>query len=236
MTSARILFIRGIAVVAKGGKLSAMKSAIFAAFLVLCAAPLAGQAPASPAAKTHIDPLGFSYSVPADWELIDLQPALPAVRQQLDKGASAGEKKGMECTQVTFGARHGNPSAVIIIVALPYDCFGHKMTDSDLPAFGLGSAEGLKKSWNTVDPVYGAYTLGSYSVWIERATGNPIGHPELVRTIEVVCGILKSAGVCWMTMAVDDASLKVFEQGQVVLDSDSPVALVPPEALAKKLR
>lgn len=212
-----------------------MKNAIFAALFVFCAASLAGQTLPSAAQTTHVDPLGFSYSLPADWEQVDMQPALPALRQQLDKDAtSASEKKGLDCAQLDFGARRGDPPSAIIVVALRYDCYGQTMTDSDLPAFGLGTAQGLKQSWNVDNPVYGAYTLGSHSVWIERATGSPIGHPDMVRSVEAVCTLLKNGAVCWMAMAVDDASMKDFEHGQVVLDNDPPVALVPPGALTKK--
>jgi hypothetical protein len=212
-----------------------MKFPQLTALLALCAAPLAGQAPASPAVQTHTDPVGFSYTLPADWQMLDAQPALPAVRQQLDKDATTeGEKKGLACVQVAFMARQGDPPSVIVAVTLPFDCFGLKMTNSDLPAFAMGTAEGLKKSWNIVDPQYGAYTLGSHSTWIERATGSPIGQPESQRTVEVVCTMLQNGAACWMVFAASDASLRAFEQAPVVLDGDAPAALVPATAFQVK--
>lgn len=211
-----------------------MKNPIFAALLVLCAAPLAGQAPASAAKQTHVDPLGFSYSVPADWELVDVQPSIPALREQAGRDAtSEEEKKGVNCAQLPFMARRGNPSSVIEVVAMPYDCFGQKMTDSDLPGIGAGMTEGVRKSFNVVDPAYGDYTLGSHRVWIERSVGNFLSVPDRKVEFEAVCTLLKSGVVCWMAFVTDDASLRDFEQGQVVLEGDTPVALVPPDAFKR---
>jgi len=212
-----------------------MKNPIFAALLMLCAASLAGQTPASSAVKTHADPLGFSYSLPADWNLIDVQPSLPAIRQQVgSEVTSTEEKKGAECAQVPFLARRGDPPSVVEIVTMGFDCFGQKMTQKDLPGVGMGMAEGVKKSFNIVDPVYGAYTLGSHPIWIERASGNFLNSPDRKVEFEAVCAVLKSGVACWMAFLADDASLKAFEQGQVVLEDDTPVALVPPDALTKK--
>jgi hypothetical protein len=212
-----------------------MKNAIFAALLVLCAASLAGQAPASAAPKTYTDPLGFSYSLPADWELVDMQPALPAIRQQMgNEATSAEEKKGTDCAQVPFLARRGDPLSIVEIVTLSFDCFGQKMTDKDLPGVGMGMAEGVKKGFNIVDPAYGAYTLGSHPIWIERAVGNFTNSPDTKVEFEAVCAVLKRGVACWMAFAADDASLKVFERGRVVFDDDAPAALVPPDALTKK--
>jgi hypothetical protein len=212
-----------------------MKTICFAAPLFLGSALLAAQAPAPAAAQTHTDPLGFSYSLPADWELLDMQPAIPAIRQQFEKDATTqSEKKGLECVQITFTARHGDPPSAILAVTLPFDCLGMTMKDSDLPAFGMGTAEGLKKSWTIADPHYGAYTLGTHSMWIERATGSPIDHPEVQRTLEVVCGLLKKGAVCWMAFAADDASLKLFEQSPVTIENSDATALVPANAFATK--
>jgi len=72
---------------------SRMKNHLFAALLILCAVPLAAQAPATsaiapipppppPDAQTHSSDLGFSYSLPSDWEVVDTTPMLPAVLQK----------------------------------------------------------------------------------------------------------------------------------------------------------
>jgi hypothetical protein len=235
--------MRNVAIFPESGKLAPMKTIYLAVLLALSAAFLAAQTPVSPAAQapvspatqTHSDPVGYSYTLPADWQMLDMQPALPALRQQFEKDATTEvEKKGLECVQVAFTARRGDPPSVILAVTYSFDCVGMTMKDSDLPAFAMGTAAGLKKTWNIVDPYYGAYMLGSHSMWIERAKGNPIDHPETQKTLEVVCGILKKGAVCWMAFAVDDASLKTFEQAPVVFDGDAHAALVPHDALTKK--
>jgi hypothetical protein len=192
-------------------------------------------APAAPEIKTHVSQLGFSYSVPTDWEVVDAQGSLPKAKAEADKNATSDEeKKGLECVQVAFSARRGEPASVLVAVALPFDCFGQQMTEKDLPGFAEGASEGLKQSFDVGDPISGNYTLGSHSMWIERAKGNPKGHPELAYTVEIACGLLKKAAVCWMAMAADDSALRVFEQGAVTLDGESAEALVPPNAFEKK--
>jgi hypothetical protein len=216
-----------------------MKTRLFAALLILCAATLTAQAPATPAgtpvAQTHSSDLGFSYSIPSDWEVVDTNQTLPAVRQKVEnEAASEGERKGAACAQVALTARHGVPASVIVVVALPYACFGQEMTGKDLPDFASGASEGLKKSFNLADPIRGAYSLGTHSVWIERARGTVIGHVDTTYTVETVCSILKKGAVCWMTMAADDAALQTFEHGAVTLDDDAAAALVPAGAFQKK--
>jgi hypothetical protein len=76
--------------------------------------------------------------------------------------------------------------------------------------------------------------LGSHSLWIERAKGNPKGHPEMPYTLEIACSLLKKAAVCWMTVAGDAQALKEFEGTAVVLDGDSYSGLVPATAFDKK--
>jgi hypothetical protein len=212
-----------------------MKTSMFAALLVLCAVPLAAQAPAASAgnsvAQVHSSDLGFSYSIPSDWEVVDTKPTLPAVKQEVGKTAtSEGEKLGIACTQVALTARHGDPASVIVVVVLPYDCFGQTLTDKDLPAFASGVAEGMKKSFDIQDPAYGAYSIGTHSVWIERAEGTLIAHPDIKRKLETVCGVLKKGAVCWMALAADDAALQTFEHGAVTMDDDAAAALVPANA------
>jgi hypothetical protein len=212
-----------------------MKTRLFTALLALCAASLAAQTPATPAAQAHTSDLGFSYSVPSDWEVVDTKPTLPAVRQKVENEAvSEDEKKGAACAQVVLTARHGDPASVIVVVALPFACFGQQLTDKDLPSFASGASEGLKKSFNLTDPLRSAYTLGTHSVWIERANGTLIGHTDTKYTVETVCSILKKGAVCWMSMAAAGAALQSFEQGAVTLDGETSVALVPSDAFQKK--
>jgi hypothetical protein len=216
-----------------------MKTRLFAALLVLCAVPLAAQAPATsagtPVAQTHTSDLGFSYVIPSDWEVVDTKPTLPAVRQKVEnEAASADERKGAACTQVALTARHGDPASVVVVVALPFDCFGQTFTDKDLPAFASGVAEGMKKSFDIQDPAYGAYTIGTHSLWIERAEGTLIAHPDIKRKLETVCSVLKKGAVCWMALAADDAAMQTFERGAVTLDDDAAAALVPSNAFQQK--
>lgn len=213
-----------------------MKPRLLIAFLAFCCIPLLAQAPAtSPAIQTHTSDIGFSYGVPADWEVVDTQPSLPVVKQQQAQTATTeDEKKGIACVQIALTAKHGSPASVVVIVDLPFDCFGQTMTEKDLPGFASGASEGLKRTFEISDPVYGAYSLGTHSVWVERATGSLIGHPEVKYTIETVCSVLKKGAVCWMAMAADDAELQIFENGAVTLDGEAPAALVPANAFQKK--
>lgn len=213
-----------------------MMTRLFAAVFVLSSAPLLAQAPASaPAAQPHSSEIGFSYSIPADWEVVDTKLTLPEVRQKVENEAtSEDEKRGAACAQVALTARHGAPASVVVVVALPFACFGQQMTDKDLPGFASGASEGLKKSFDISSPVHGAYSLGTHNLWIERATGTLIGRPEMKYTVETVCSILKKGAVCWMAMAADDLSLQTFEHGSVTLDGESAAALVPADAFVKK--
>jgi hypothetical protein len=131
-------------------------------------------------------------------------------------------------------ARHGLPPSVILVVALPYACFGQTMTDKDLPGFAQGASEGLRKSFDLADPIYSAYTLGAHSMWIERAKGTVIGHAEVQYTVEMVCSTLKKGAICWMALAKDDEALKIFEHSAVILDGEAQPALVPETAFAHK--
>jgi hypothetical protein len=123
---------------------------------------------------------------------------------------------------------------VVVVVALPFECFGQTMTEKDLPGFASGASEGLKNTFDISSPVYGAYTLGSHSMWAERAIGTVKDHPEIKYTVETVCGVLKKGAVCWMTAAADDAGLQAFEQGSVTLDGEAASVLVPATGFDKK--
>ena len=216
-----------------------MKGRLFTALLVLCGAPLLAQAPAAapPAAatRTHTNDVGFSYSFPADWEVVDMSSTLPAAQQQAQQNATSDdEKRGAACTQIALSARHGSPASTVVAVVLPFACLGAEMTDKDLPGMGSGAMEGIQQNFDLAEPVYGVYSLGAHSVWIERAKGTLKGHPEVQYTVETACSILKKGAVCWMAMAADDAALQAFEHGGVTLDSEAPTPLVPADAFVKK--
>ena len=219
--------------------LAPMKTLLTLAFLFPCTLSLArGQSsvasPAPAPSDAHASELGFSYSMPRDWEVIDSKASLPVAKQQAsEKANSEEEKKGLACVEIELTARHGQPASVVVEVALPFDCYGQQMSEKDLPGFASGAAEGLKQSFDVAEPAYGTYTLGSHNLWIERAKGTPKGHPELPYTVEIACSLLKKAAVCWMAMAADDAALHVFEGGAVVLDGEAEKALVPETAFTK---
>ncbi len=213
-----------------------MKARYLAPLLVFCCVPLAAQSPAPAATgQTRASQLGFTYSLPANWEVVDAAPMLPAARQQVEQGASSeDEKKGAACSELPLTARHGTPPSVIVVVAMPFDCFGQSMSQQDLAGFGLGAAQGITQNFNVTDTAYGAYTLGSHNFWIERAKGSPKSNPSVQATIEIACSILKKAAVCWMAMAVDADGLRAFEDGAVTLEGEPATALVPADAFTKK--
>ncbi len=131
-------------------------------------------------------------------------------------------------------ARHGNPASVVVVVALPFSCYGQTMTASDLENFGEGAAEGMKQTFDVTGPLQSTYSLGSHTVWIERAKGTPKNHTESSFTFEIACAVLEKGAACWMTMAADAGSLKAFEQGTVSLDGETPRALVPANVFLPK--
>ena len=225
-----------------------MRNLLAAAMLVLGCAPLLGQASAgtsnrpaapaktaAPAPQTSNSDIGFSYSLPAEWETVPEPPPPAPSPEVIANPKLAIVKKGTACVQVAFTARHGTPASVVVVVALPFACFGQTMTAGDLPGFGAGAAEELKETFEVAaDPVQGKYSLGSHGAWIERAKGTPKGHPESEYTFEMVCTVLEKGAACWMAMAADDASLQGFEQGAVSLDGEPATALVPASALPSK--
>jgi hypothetical protein len=104
------------------------------------------------------------------------------------------------------------------------------MTAKDLANFGAGVAGGMKQTFEITEPVEANYSLGSHTMWIERAKGTPKHRTESLFTFEIACTVLKKGAACWMTMAADASSLEAFEQGAVSLESDAPAALVPASA------
>jgi hypothetical protein len=201
---------------------------------MLCAARLGAQVPA-PASEIHTSAIGYGYSLPSTWDVVSTSPTLAGVKEQAQQNAASDdEKKGVACVQIAFTARHGDPTSVLVVVELPFACFGQSMTQKDLPGFAQGASEGIKQSFDIGEPVYGDYSLGSHSMWIERAKGAPKGHPEVPYTVEVTCTLLKKGAVCWMALAASDEALKVFEGGAVTLERETPTPLVPANAFEKK--
>lgn len=245
-----------------------MRTRLFATLFVLCAVPLAAQAPATPdsapipapqtvapipipppppdaasnpipppppaEAQAHSSDLGFSYSLPSDWEVMDTPPMLPALLQKAAKEYGNETEKMAACLQIPLTAHHGNPTSVIVVAGLSFDCVGHVYTTADIPSIASNVTDNLKKNIQIDSPVNNTYTLGTHSMWIQRASGSLVGHPEIKRTMETVCSVLKKGVVCWMTLAADDDALQTFENGAVTLDGEDSMSLIPADALQTK--
>jgi len=200
----------------------------------LCCATLAAQSGAAAAADAPgvadtESAIGYSYTLPPDWVVIRAAPA----PHPAPGSSPLLPKKGTACTDVAETARHGEPASVIVIVDLPFKCFGETMTADDLAGFGSGAADGIKQDFDLMDAVPATYTLGSHPFWIERAKGNPKGRAQPQYTVEIACSLLKNGAVCWMVMAADEASLRVFEQTPVALDGEAATPLVPESAFSE---
>jgi hypothetical protein len=222
-----------------------------ALFLVLYSVSLAAQAPAAtpsasspatsgansttapkpavPALPPEIKDtdIGFSYSLPANWEMQASQPAKPDVPYP----SVVAPKKGNACAQVELTARDGTPYSVVVVIGLPFDCYGQTLTEKNIQDLAAGAAEGLKQTFDVANPVESSYTLGSHSMWLERASGTVKGQPDAKYTLEIACTLLTKGEACWLTMAADAAHLETFEQQPVTLEGDAFDALVPAGAV-----
>jgi hypothetical protein len=207
-----------------------MKAIPLGLLLVLAGAALA-QAPQT-ATRTFRSHFGFSYAIPTDWDVVDYSAA--AKEEARESAPDEEDKKGLECTVMGLQAKHGAPASMIVEVALPFDCFGQVMQASDLPGFAAGASAALQQNFDVAQPMYGTYTRGTHSFWIERANATLKQQPAMAYTIEIACTIGKKAAVCWMNMAADNSALAVFERGMVSVDGDAPEALVPENAFDKK--
>ncbi len=202
-----------------------MGRSVILVLLAACCAALAAQQPARTAADQDAA-IDFQSTLPPDWTVIAPRPPQATPSAQLSP-------KGTACIHVAQTARHGDPASVIVIVELPFACFGQTMEAGDLPGFGSGAADGLKQVFDLTNPVVGTYALGSHSFWIERAKGNPKGQAGVQYTMEIACSVLKKGAVCWMAMAADEASLRAFEQMPVALDGEAATPLVPSISFSK---
>jgi hypothetical protein len=184
---------------------------------------------AAPAASPQVNDtkIGFSYSLPAGWETQASAPAKPDVPYPTVEAP----KKGNACAQVELTARQGTPFSVVVVVGLPFDCYGQTLTKQNMADFTAGASEGLKQTFDVMNPVLSSYTLGSHNMWVERASGTVKGQPESKYTLEVACTLLAKGAACWMTMAADAAHLEAFEQEPVTLGGDAFDAIVPANAI-----
>ncbi len=190
------------------------------------ATPLPAAVPAQPP-QVEDSKVGFSYSLPADWQLVAPTPVRKATEPFPDLATA---KKGDACIETEFTAKRGSPASVVVVTALPFACYGHTMKASDLGSLGAGAVEGLERTFSAHDSVQGNYTLGGHTIWIERAKGTPKGHEKVSFVFETVCTVLAGGAVCWMTAAADWNSLHDFEQAPVTLDGQRFAALVPVNA------
>jgi len=181
---------------------------------------------------TRTSELGFSFTVPAGWDVMETSAV--AKEQARQNAKTEEDKKGLACVDIGFTARRGDPPSVMTEVALPFDCYGQQMTEADLPSFASSASAGLEQNFDLGEPVYGVYRSGTHGFWIERVKGTVKGQGAIGFTIEIACSVTKKAAVCFMAMASNDSSLAAFEQMPVSLDGDPPVALVPANAFEKK--
>lgn len=195
--------------------------------LLVCL-PLAAQAP-----HVHTDALGFTYSLPEDWQIVVPKPPVPPPAGKQPLNAPDEVRKGLDCVNVPLTATHGSPPSVIVIVTLPYDCFGQTMSPQDLEGFGSGVTEGLKRTFDILNPVEAAYTLVGHSMWIERVKATPKGKSAPQFTIETACTLLKKGAVCWMAQASDQPGLAEFEHAPVTLEGVLAKQLVPANVFVK---
>jgi hypothetical protein len=193
--------------------------------------------PMPQASPAHTSPLGFSYGLPADWQVIEF-PESPSVREMKQKtqpkATDGDEKRGLGCTQVALTGRRGDPPSTVIVVQLPFDCVGGAVTEADLPRIADGASAQLRQGLKYTDDRRGTYSLGQHHMWIERSKGPQKGYGKIPYITEITCTLLKKGAVCWMAVAADDASLQAFEQSAVTLEDGAPVALVPATAFDKK--
>ena len=206
-----------------------------AAILILLLACSGTALRAQPAAGAQSADLGFTYSVPHDWEVLSAPPTVSQTKAAASQTAGTEEeKKGLACLEPVLTARDSKSGSILSVEALPFACFGQAMTNDDLPGFAAGAPEVLKQNFDLGEPVTATYVLGTHSMWIERARATLKDHPEMPFTVEIACGLLKKAAVCWLAVAGNDDALHAFERGAVVLDGESVAALVPATAFGKK--
>lgn len=213
-----------------------MKPAIFIVVLVASGTALWAQAPAAQTtAAIQGSDLGFTYNVPTQWEILSTPPTMAAVRSEASQNAATDEeKKGVACLEAVLTARDRTSGSILSVQALPFACFGKTMTSEELPGFAAGAPEVLKQSFDLGQPITATYSLGTHSMWAERASATLKDHPEVPFTVEIACGLLKKAAVCWMAVAGNEDALHAFERSTVVLDGESAGALVPATIFDKK--
>jgi len=212
-----------------------MKASFLILVLILWGARGVTQAPVVKSeTQTYSSDVGFSYTLPADWEVVDMSAALKAEQERTNGGAAGEqEKRGVGCLQIAMTAHHGAPASMIVAMALPASCVGLQMSEKDLPGFGTGAWQGMQQQFDVGEPVEAAYSLGSHRAWAARLAATLKDDSHRPFTLETVCALLKKGAVCWMTLAADNDALTTFEQGLATLDGETPVPLVPKNTFPK---
>lgn len=182
---------------------------------------------------TPANDLGYIYRLPDDWQIVSPSAAHPPQQQEDEKTPGAELRKGLACVEVELTARHGDPPTVVVVVGLPFACYGETITEQELPGFGVGAAEGLKQTLEITNPITASYRLAGHQMWLQRARATPKGKTAPGYTVEIACTLLNKGAVCWMTQAADEPSLRIFERSPVTLDGDSFPALVPADTFEK---
>lgn len=189
----------------------------------------------APAFTVYSDESGFSFSYPSDWEVVDSKPLLPVAQMQArERATSAAERQGASCTQLALILSKPSAQARIVVLTIAYDCVGGIIKQSDLAAVGTGISAGMKKSMLITEPTYAAYRLGTHEMWVERANGSPLTHPESKSSVETVCTMLKKSLVCWMDVSGTAEGIAALDNATVTLEGERASALVPPSAFHKR--
>ena len=153
-----------------------MKLPVFTLLIALGAASLLAQAPEQPAAGPPSSDLGFTYSVPHNWEVLSAPETMAQKKAEASRNAvSEEEKKGLACLEPVLTARDGRSGSVLSVQALPYACFGHEMSPDDLPGFASGALEGLKQNFDVGESVSATYVLGTHRMYDQSRQGHHQG-------------------------------------------------------------
>lgn len=187
------------------------------------------------AQRPHVisDAIGFSYSLPPDWQVVTPKAAAPRPQPKVPANAPPEVKRGIVCVEVPLTAWHGKLRSAVVVIALPFGCYGETMQEQDLPTWGSAWIEGLKTTFDFANPIKATYRLAGHSMWIERVKAVPKDKPVAAFTLETACTVLKKGAVCWMIEAADARSLAEFEQSPVKLEGTESRRLVPRHVFAK---
>src|SRR5579871_1648942 len=105
---------------------SRMKAALLSMVFACAGSVLHAQAIPTPASPGNGSAdLGFSYTVPHDWEVLSIPPTMDQARSQATQNAGTdAEKKGLACLEPVLTARDKKSGSILSVEALPFSCFG----------------------------------------------------------------------------------------------------------------